>query len=136
MAKRTFLDFEQPIAELESKIEELRYVQTESAVDISEEIEQHVVEAPVMKAELLEVKLQASILIAHIHVDAVHPQMRISLQCAVTRSTTHARDYKARQRVTAISVSATERGRFRVLGLRFTRLNLMNWANFRRVCFI
>ena len=40
MAKRTFLDFEQPIAELETKIEELRYVQTESAVDISEEIEQ------------------------------------------------------------------------------------------------
>ena len=40
MAKKNFLDFEQPIAELESKIEELRYVQTESAVDISEEIEQ------------------------------------------------------------------------------------------------
>ena len=38
MAKKTFLDFEQPIADLESKIEELRYVQTESAVDISEEI--------------------------------------------------------------------------------------------------
>ncbi|WP_038218534.1 acetyl-CoA carboxylase carboxyltransferase subunit alpha [Xenophilus azovorans] len=40
MAKRTFLDFEQPIAELEGKIEELRYVQSESAVDISEEIDQ------------------------------------------------------------------------------------------------
>ena len=40
MAKKTFLDFEQPIAELETKIDELRYVQTESAVDISEEIEQ------------------------------------------------------------------------------------------------
>jgi len=40
MSKRTFLDFEQPIAELETKIEELRYVQTESAVDISDEIEQ------------------------------------------------------------------------------------------------
>ena len=40
MAKRTYLDFEQPIAELESKIEELRYVQTESAVDISTEIDQ------------------------------------------------------------------------------------------------
>jgi len=37
--KTTFLDFEQPIAELESKIEELRYVQDESALDISEEIE-------------------------------------------------------------------------------------------------
>jgi acetyl-CoA carboxylase carboxyl transferase subunit alpha len=40
LAKRTFLDFEQPVAELEGKIEELRYVQSESAVDISEEIDQ------------------------------------------------------------------------------------------------
>ena len=36
--KTTFLDFEQPIAELETKIEELRYVQDDSALDISEEI--------------------------------------------------------------------------------------------------
>ncbi len=40
MAKKVFLDFEQPIAELEAKIEELRYVQSESAVDISTEIDQ------------------------------------------------------------------------------------------------
>ncbi len=40
MAKRTFLDFEQPVAELEAKIEELRYVQSESAVDITLEIDQ------------------------------------------------------------------------------------------------
>ena len=40
MAKKTFLDFEQPVAELEAKIEELRYVHTESAVDITLEIEQ------------------------------------------------------------------------------------------------
>jgi acetyl-CoA carboxylase carboxyl transferase subunit alpha len=39
MTKRHFLEFEQPIAELEAKIEELRYVQNESAVDISEEID-------------------------------------------------------------------------------------------------
>ncbi|WP_310390221.1 acetyl-CoA carboxylase carboxyltransferase subunit alpha [Roseateles sp.] len=39
MSKKHFLDFEQPIAELETKIEELRYVQSESAVDISEEID-------------------------------------------------------------------------------------------------
>ena len=38
MAKTTFLDFEQPIAELEGKIEELRFVQDDSAVDISDEI--------------------------------------------------------------------------------------------------
>ncbi len=37
--KTTFLDFEKPIAELEEKIEELRYVQEDSAVDISEEIQ-------------------------------------------------------------------------------------------------
>ena len=36
--KTTFLDFEQPIAELEAKIDELRYVQDDSAFDISEEI--------------------------------------------------------------------------------------------------
>jgi len=36
--KTTFLDFEQPIAELEQRIEELRFVQDDSAVDISEEI--------------------------------------------------------------------------------------------------
>ncbi|STQ91703.1 acetyl-CoA carboxylase carboxyltransferase subunit alpha [Iodobacter fluviatilis] len=36
--KTTFLDFEQPIAELENKIEELRFVQDDSAVDISVEI--------------------------------------------------------------------------------------------------
>lgn len=36
--KTTFLDFEQSIAELESKIEELRFVQDESSVDISDEI--------------------------------------------------------------------------------------------------
>lgn len=39
MSKTTFLGFEQPIAELDSKIEELRFVQDDSAVDISEEIE-------------------------------------------------------------------------------------------------
>ncbi len=38
MSKRHFLEFEHPIAELESKIEELRFVQSESAVDISDEI--------------------------------------------------------------------------------------------------
>ena len=36
--KPVFLDFEQPIAELTKKIDELRFVQGESAVDISDEI--------------------------------------------------------------------------------------------------
>jgi acetyl-CoA carboxylase carboxyl transferase subunit alpha len=37
--KTTFLDFEQPVAEVEAKIEELRFAQEDSAVDISEEIQ-------------------------------------------------------------------------------------------------
>jgi acetyl-CoA carboxylase carboxyl transferase subunit alpha len=37
--KTTFLEFEQPIAELDAKIEELRFVQDDSAVDIAEEID-------------------------------------------------------------------------------------------------
>lgn len=37
--KAIFLDFEQPIAELEAKIDELRFVQDDSAIDISEEIQ-------------------------------------------------------------------------------------------------
>jgi len=37
--KQTFLDFEQPIAALEQKIEALRYAQDDSAVDIAEEID-------------------------------------------------------------------------------------------------
>src|ERR1017187_595235 len=36
--KTTFLEFEQPIADLEAKIEQLRFAQDDSAVDISEEI--------------------------------------------------------------------------------------------------
>ncbi len=36
--KLTFLDFEQPVAELESSIEELRFAQDDSAIDISDEI--------------------------------------------------------------------------------------------------
>ena len=36
--KSTFLEFEQPIAELQAKIEELRFVHEDSAVDISDEI--------------------------------------------------------------------------------------------------
>ncbi len=37
--KTTFLEFEQPIAELESRIEELRFAQDDSAADISDEIQ-------------------------------------------------------------------------------------------------
>lgn len=37
--KRTFLEFEKPIAELSNKIDELRQMQDESSVDISDEID-------------------------------------------------------------------------------------------------
>src|SRR5882672_2546212 len=37
--KTTFLEFEQPIAEIEAKIEELRFAQEDSATDISDEIQ-------------------------------------------------------------------------------------------------
>jgi acetyl-CoA carboxylase carboxyl transferase subunit alpha len=37
--KTVFLDFEQPVAELEGRIDELRYAQDDSAADISEEIQ-------------------------------------------------------------------------------------------------
>ncbi len=39
MSKTSFLTFEQPLAELEEKIEEMRYAQEGSAFDISDEIE-------------------------------------------------------------------------------------------------
>ena len=65
MSKRHFLEFEQPIAELDSKIEELRYVQNESAVDISDEIERLCMEAdlrdtPDRRAEAGSARGQAS----------------------------------------------------------------------------
>lgn len=34
----TYLDFEQPVAELEAKIEELRFMQSDGAIDIEEEV--------------------------------------------------------------------------------------------------
>ncbi len=37
--KLNFLEFEQPIAELEAKIDELRYVSNEKDINISDEIE-------------------------------------------------------------------------------------------------
>ena len=37
--KTTFLEFEQPIADLEQKIEALRFAQEDSALDIADEVE-------------------------------------------------------------------------------------------------
>jgi acetyl-CoA carboxylase carboxyl transferase subunit alpha len=50
--KTTFLDFEQPIAELESRIEELRFVQDDSAVDISEEISRLMKKSQILTKEI------------------------------------------------------------------------------------
>src|SRR5258706_4958319 len=72
--KTTFLDFEQPIAELEAKIEELRFVQDDSAVDISEEIERLQ-----KKSETLTRDLYAKLSPWQIAAVARHPQRPYTL---------------------------------------------------------
>ncbi|NMG33386.1 acetyl-CoA carboxylase carboxyltransferase subunit alpha [Azoarcus sp. TTM-91] len=72
--KTTFLDFEQPIAELEGKIEQLRFVQDDSAVDISEEIAR--LEA---KSQVLTKELYAKLTPWQIAQVARHPQRPYTL---------------------------------------------------------
>ena len=72
--KTTFLDFEQPIAELENKIEELRYVQDDSVLDISEEIERLQ-----KKSQELTRALYAKLSPAQVSQVARHPQRPYSL---------------------------------------------------------
>ncbi|NMG64856.1 acetyl-CoA carboxylase carboxyltransferase subunit alpha [Azoarcus indigens] len=72
--KTTFLDFEQPIAELEGKIEQLRFVQDDSAVDISEEIAR--LEA---KSQALTKELYAKLTPWQIAQVARHPQRPYTL---------------------------------------------------------
>ncbi|MFN3886433.1 MAG: acetyl-CoA carboxylase carboxyltransferase subunit alpha [Aquabacterium sp.] len=74
MSKRHFLEFEQPIAELESKIEELRYVQSESAVDISEEIDRLS-----KKSQLLTKDIYANLTPWQVTQIARHPQRPYTL---------------------------------------------------------
>src|SRR4029078_7764922 len=50
--KTTFLEFEQPIAELENRIEELRFVQDDSAVDISDEIQRLTKRSPTLTQDI------------------------------------------------------------------------------------
>ena len=69
MSKKHFLEFEQPIAELETKIEELRYVQSESAVDISEEIDRLS-----KKSQQLTKEVYASVAPWQVYQVARHPQ--------------------------------------------------------------
>ena len=66
---RTYIEFEKPIAELETKIEELRYVQSESAVDISEEIDRLS-----KKSQQLTKEVYASVAPWQVYQIARHPQ--------------------------------------------------------------
>jgi len=75
--KTTFLDFEQPIAELEAKIEQLRFVQDDSAVDISEEIARLEV-----KSQSLTKELYAKLTPWQIAQVARHPQRPYTLDYA------------------------------------------------------
>jgi acetyl-CoA carboxylase carboxyl transferase subunit alpha len=72
--KTTFLDFEQPVADLEAKIEKLRFVQDDSAVDISEEISR--LEA---KSQALTKDLYAKLTPWQIAQVARHPQRPYTL---------------------------------------------------------
>lgn len=75
--KTTFLDFEQPLADLAAKIEELRFVQDDSAVDISEEIAR--LEA---KSQALTKDLYAKLTPWQIAQVARHPQRPYTLDYA------------------------------------------------------
>lgn len=75
--KTTFLDFEQPLADLAAKIEELRFVQDDSAVDISEEIAR--LEA---KSQALTKDLYARLTPWQIAQVARHPQRPYTLDYA------------------------------------------------------
>lgn len=72
--KPTFLDFEQSLAELENKIEELRYVQDDSILDISEEIARLQ-----KKSEGLTKTLYAKLTPSQIAMVARHPQRPYAL---------------------------------------------------------
>src|SRR5438477_9680288 len=72
--KQTFLDFEQPIAELQQKIDELRYVHEDSAVDISDEITRIT-----KKSQLLTKEIYAKLTSWQIAQVARHPQRPYAL---------------------------------------------------------
>ena len=72
--KTTFLEFEQPIAELEAKIEELRFVQDDSALDISAEIARLQ-----KKSQLLTKEIYARLSAWQISQVARHPQRPYAL---------------------------------------------------------
>ena len=72
--KTVFLDFEQPVAELEGRIDELRYAQDDSAVDISEEIQRLT-----KKSQALSKEIYAKLTPWQVAQVARHPQRPYSL---------------------------------------------------------
>jgi len=72
--KITFLEFEQPIAELEQRIDELRFVQEDSAVDISQEIQRLT-----KKSQALTKEIYAKLTPWQVAQVARHPQRPYSL---------------------------------------------------------
>jgi acetyl-CoA carboxylase carboxyl transferase subunit alpha len=72
--KTVFLEFEQPVAELEGRIEELRYAQDDSAVDISEEIQRLT-----KKSQALSKDIYAKLTPWQVAQVARHPQRPYSL---------------------------------------------------------
>jgi acetyl-CoA carboxylase carboxyl transferase subunit alpha len=72
--KQTFLDFEQPIADLQAKIDELRYVHEDSAVDISDEINRLT-----KKSQLLTKEIYSKLTSWQIAQVARHPQRPYTL---------------------------------------------------------
>ena len=72
--KTVFLDFEQPVAELEGRIDELRYAQDDSAVDISEEIQRLT-----KKSQALYKEIYAKLTPWQVAQVARHPQRPYSL---------------------------------------------------------
>jgi acetyl-CoA carboxylase carboxyl transferase subunit alpha len=72
--KTVFLEFEQPVAELEGRIEELRYAQDDSALDISEEIQRLT-----KKSQALSKDIYAKLTPWQVAQVARHPQRPYSL---------------------------------------------------------
>jgi acetyl-CoA carboxylase carboxyl transferase subunit alpha len=72
--KTVFLEFEQPVAELEGRIDELRYAQDDSAVDISEEIQRLT-----KKSQALSKDIYAKLTPWQVAQVARHPQRPYSL---------------------------------------------------------
>src|SRR5213592_4643444 len=107
--KQTFLDFEQPIAELQAKIDELRYVHEDSAVDISDEIARLQKKSQQLTKEIYS-KLSAS-QIAQV---ARHPQRlpRAARRSLVWRRSGHRRRSRAIQRQTLHGARPAEGPRY------------------------